>query len=164
MNRDLDEVVSELARLGGSSSFDVADTHSRWGVYLSALGSPDRSELLREAVKLESDHALALSIVLRLLDEIPVDDRDDWVSQLRTDKDREYAARRKDELAILERARRQDTSLDWVESEGDGWSDWLQVRLAEFATDRRILKWLVERGRTKRIRRIAEGRLRDWVA
>jgi hypothetical protein len=39
------------------------------------------------------------------------------------------------------------------------WSDWLQIRLAEFTEEAAVLRRLSEKGRTKRIGRIASQRL-----
>ena len=151
-------VVAELARLTGRP-VDAGDTHSRWEVYLAAMGSADCTDLLFRAVHLESDHALALSIVLRMFEELPAKNRGNWAAQLGAEKDRNYAATRRDEMAILESAQASETDVAWDEADALGWSDWLQTRLAGVSNDSRLLQWLTERGHTKRIRKIARDRL-----
>jgi hypothetical protein len=117
------------------------------------------TELLFEAVGRESDRALALSIVLRMPGELPPEKRNEWITQLRSEKDRDYATTRKDEIGILECALERPANLNWDERQALGWSDWLQLRLATAATDRRLVGCLAEHGRTKRIRRISRDRL-----
>ncbi len=157
------DVVAELARLSGGMSFDADDAHSRWNVYLHSMGNGNLAELLKEAVELEEDNAVALSIVLHILGDRPAHDRDSWVLRLRAEKDRVYAARRKDELAVLERVRREVRS-DVEEAAPAEWSDWLQIRSAESGVDTHVVGWLAENGRTKRIRRTAQARLEDLNA
>jgi len=128
-------------------------------VYLASIGSADCTDLLFEAVHIESDRALALSTVLRMFEELPAENRGDWSAQLRTEKDRNYAAIRADEMAILESVKSGEAEVAWDEARAVGWSDWLQTRLAGASRDSRLLQWLTEHGRTKRIRRIAHDRL-----
>jgi hypothetical protein len=159
MARTLDDVIAELSLLGGLELSDPRDGHARWDLYRRSIGTGQRADLLHEAVAIESDPSIALSVVLHIMEKLPAADRSSWISQLSVAKDREFAARRAIELGILELAIAGDLSIQGTNEAPQAWSDWLQLRLANSCHDRDVLERLVERGTTKRIRRLAAQRM-----
>jgi hypothetical protein len=139
---------------------DPESGHERWAVYRAAMEDPNSWRLLGEAVQLEPDAAMAMSVVLTMLEKLPAERRGEWVDKLSSDKDLTYARRRSQELRVL------DGLSGGVPALSDGiqfdasWSVWLQLRLAEAATDESLLLQLSELGVTKRVRNAAISRLR----
>lgn len=157
MSNSLDDIVTELSQLTGSSIGDMGDEHERWSVYQSALKQSECIHLLFSAVALEPVPSLALSTVLQVLGKLPQSDRPVWIEQLQLAENRDYATRRAREFGIYQS--RDVTPLLIDEDVQDSWSDWLQLLLAEFSKEPAVLGRLLERGRTKRIRRFAAERL-----
>ncbi|UQU65997.1 hypothetical protein COUCH_06755 [Couchioplanes caeruleus] len=153
----LDDVVGRLAVLVGVTAGDLEDEHARWEIYLEAMNLPAAYELLRRAVEAESDDNVAASVALRMLERTGEAERADWVNALRGAK-REYVSRRAFELLILERIISGAMDPAEVAQEIDGWTDWLQLRVADSATAAGILDLLGEAGRTRRIRNVAKAR------
>ncbi|WP_405058258.1 hypothetical protein OG474_36735 [Kribbella sp. NBC_01505] len=152
MNAELVALINSIADLVGMEVADVRDEHERWKVYVPATDSDESSELLLRAVRLEPDPNVALSIVLRKLEWISDSDRQSWIDQLVTDKQRDYATRRARDLKVLETRPLAPALHQGID---ESWSDWLQVRLAEFSPEPEVACWLSQHGRTKRIRRLA---------
>lgn len=161
VNRTLNEVIGELALLYGSASVDPQDGHGRWALYRQAIDAGQPSDLLLDAVALEPDPSIALSLVLHILEKVPEGDRPTWISRLVVSKGRDYATKRAKELGILQASIAGDLAISADADAPEVWSDWLQLRLAEACLDRTILGILSEHGRTKRIRRIASDRVRS---
>ena len=138
--------LAELVRETGCV-VDLASEHGRWKLYQAAFGSLD---LLYVALAHEPDTVLRTSVLLRVFEQ--VDDHARW---LELAPDDEYARRRSREIGVLRRA------VNMVPAEVDlpGWSDWLQLRLAE-TSSRELLTALADGGRTRRIRRTAAATLR----
>jgi hypothetical protein len=157
MGELLDDAVEQLARLVGVAPGDLGDEHARWVIYLKGIESPAARDLLLRAVGAETDDNLAASVVLRMIEGIGEDGRAEWVNSLRGDK-REYAHRRALELSILERILSGTFDSAEVAQQIDGWTDWLQLRIAESATSPGVLDIVGEAGRTRRIRNTAKAR------
>ncbi|MEV8631970.1 hypothetical protein AB0395_09965 [Streptosporangium sp. NPDC051023] len=154
------ETLAELAELGGEGQIDHKDDHERWRLYSNTLANLDdlRLRLLFQAVGWEDDPAIALSVVLRVLEVIPTADRTSWIHRLADDRSRDYASARAHDISILESLTEpsMDVEPGYVEQE---WSEWLQIRLATLSRDARILTHLANSGSTKRIRRTASEHL-----
>ncbi|MEU8607680.1 hypothetical protein AB0C29_06735 [Actinoplanes sp. NPDC048791] len=153
----MQELLVSLAARVGVTVTDVQDEHDRWQVYAQAVNSDDCADLLLEAVGLEPDLNVALSVVLRKLEVVPQADRQRWVDGLTGDIQRQFAARRAAELPVLETRPLAPSLQKGIEQE---WSDWLQLRLAESSPERDVISRLSRTGRTKRIRRTAAERLK----
>ena len=151
------ELLVSLAVQVGVTMTDVQDEHDRWRVYAPAVDADGCADLLLEAVALEPDPSVALSVVLRKLEMVAQDGRQRWVDGLTGDMQRQFAARRAAELQVLETRPLAPSRREGIERE---WSDWLQLRLAESSPERDVISRLSSAGRTKRIRRTAAERLK----
>jgi hypothetical protein len=151
------ELLVSLAARVGLTVTGVQDEHARWRVYAPAADAEECADLLFEAVALEPDPNVALSVVLRKLEVLPHADRQRWIDRLGQDEQRECAARRAEDLRVLEDRPLAPSLREGIERE---WSDWLQLRLAEFSPERDVVSRLSQDGRTKRIRRLAADRLK----
>jgi hypothetical protein len=98
-----------------------------------------------------------LPVSLQVIGRLPHEERQAWVDQLRPEHQRGYAARRAAELAVYQTRPLAPLLTDGIE---ESWSDWLQLMLAEFSPEPKVLSWLAERGRTKRIRHFSGERVR----
>jgi hypothetical protein len=156
MSGRLGDIVTELAGRTGTVIDDMSDEHERWAVYQSAFERGDCSDLLFAAVAAEPVATVALSIILPMLGTLPASARPAWIEQLALPHSREYATRRADDIAILQSA--EVTRLLVDEDVQHSWSDWLQLRLAECSEEPDVLRRLMAKGRTKRIRRYAMQR------
>ena len=157
MDTDFNALIEAIAARVGITPTDVQDEHERWKVYLPAIDSADCGEMLLSAVGLEPDPSVALGIVLRKIEWISDHDRQAWIDRLPVQKQREYASRRASELKVLETRPLAPLLHEGID---ESWSDWLQLRLAEFSPEREVASWLSQNGKTKRIRRIALERLK----
>lgn len=157
----LSAIVDSLAALEGGSTLDPSDGHERWALYRRASSLKDRTGLLFDAVRFEPDPEIALSLVLLMFDKLLAAEREAWAEQITTAKQRDFAWKRIRELDILHSAEKGELSLDRAADTHGEWSDWLQLRVADSAADGRILEILSNLGRTKRIRRIADNRIRS---
>ncbi|MEU3395133.1 hypothetical protein [Streptomyces filamentosus] len=148
----LRDAVERLEALTGRPGSGTADGHARWELYRTALAVDAARPALLAAVAAEPDGALAAGVVGEVLERVPRAERGTWVGAL-APAVRAFCARRADELGILEdlRAGTGATGPGQVE----GWSDWLQLRIAAEVSDPPVLRALAEAGRTKRIRRAA---------
>jgi hypothetical protein len=151
------ELLVSLAARVCVTVTDVRDEHDRWRVYARAVDADGCADLLLEAVALEPDPNVALSVVLRKLEVVPLADRQRWIDGLTGEIQRQFAARRAAELQVLETRPLTPPLREGIDHE---WSDWLQLRLAESSPERDVISWLSQAGRTKRIRRTAAERLR----
>lgn len=70
----------------------------------------------------------------------------------------DYARNRATELGILERLRDR-AAVQISEADIGKWTQWLQLRVAEEGDRRDVLGMLNDVGGTKRIRRLAQGRI-----
>lgn len=109
---------------------------------------------LVEAVRNEPDQAVAASVVLRMLERVPVGDRPLWVRSLSSPEKRSFAQSRADDLTVLEEA------MAGRVPELGGCSRWLQERLFERVSSAVLLRQLADEGATRRIRGTAAARLR----
>ncbi|WP_280716988.1 hypothetical protein [Kitasatospora sp. MAP5-34] len=158
MGADGDPVLGDLVReLGALVALEIPDwrdEHARWGLYSRAGEHPEAVDLLRRAVAVDPDPSLASAVVVMMLERIDSSQRAQWVGMLDPSV-RRFSEVRSRELGLLESVRSGD-DLDSIDSNTvDGWSDWLQRRVAESARDGRVLSLLSRHARTKRIRRIA---------
>lgn len=151
---ELRDAVRRLEALTGRTVADVADGHARWELYRAALASDAARPGLPAAVMAEADAVLASGVVGEALARVPRADRETWVRSLAPSV-RAFSERRACELGTLEDLR----SGAEVQALGpelvDGWSDWLQLRIAAEVSDVSVLRLLADSGRTKRIRRTA---------
>lgn len=151
---NLEDRLAEMRAQFGGETAATDDEHARWVLYQKAMASPGGWSLLQRALETEPDPAVALSVVLHMLERLPARERESWVRALRSADKREYAQRRAEELQILE------SILHGRELDSVDWSVWLQRKLAEQASDVGILERLAQHGETKRVRRMAAERLR----
>lgn len=158
--RSFDERISELARRIGMDPGDLDSGHVRWGIYSRAMEDSSEWPELLELVKGEPDPPIASSVVVQMLEVLPDDLRMEWVSALPPGRDREYAATRTRELAILERVSTENRSSSEERFNMREWSTWLQLRAANKASDISVLEDLSSMGKTKRVRASAARRLR----
>lgn len=153
-------VITELADILDLSPIDIESGHERWRLYQRAMEAPSSWRLLAEAVGFEADAAIAMSVVLRMLEKLPAERRAEWIHKLSSEKEMDYASQRSQELQTFV-----DLSGDELASSSDplfdpAWSVWLQLRLAESAANEDLLVQLSEEGATKRVRSTATARLR----
>jgi hypothetical protein len=89
-----------------------------------------------------------------MLELVSPDEHPRWISRLEG-RDRAYAERRSAEWKVLWRAREDALGREEVDRSLDGWSDWLQLRIAPYveAEARAVIE---QRGRTARIRQLAK--------
>jgi len=154
------KVLTRIADVVGEHAADMTTDHGRWHLYQSAMNSPAAYELLRQSVALEEDRALAVSVVLRMLEQVVDEQQADWISQLAPDN-RAFSERRAFELGILRKARIGALSEAEIAVGLEAWTDWLQFRLVDVVVGRANLVILSMKGRTKRIRNAAAARLRS---
>ncbi|MDV5148443.1 hypothetical protein R1T08_30840 [Streptomyces sp. SBC-4] len=150
----LRHAVRRLAGLVGWDVPDVTDGHARWELYRAALASDTARPGLLAAVAVEPDGAVASAAVGEALERVPRADRDAWVQALAPSV-RAFSERRAHELGVLEDLRSGSMVRAPAPELVDGWSDWLQLRIAAEVSDSSVLRVLAESGRTKRIRRAA---------
>lgn len=162
VSRSVSRLVAEMAHIVGVDDVDPANEHARWNVYSRAMNSSDLWGILREAVQLEPDSAVAMSVVLRMLERVSANERSSWVDALPAGKDHDFAERRAAEIHILETVGGKNSpSPSELRSSFDaGWSTWLQLRLTESSVHDVVLTHLSEHGATKRVRAAARSRLR----
>jgi len=158
MSRELRAAVAAIVAQVGGQPVDVSSEHARWFLYQQAMLRPEAWSALEEAVRREEDDGVASSVVVDMLERVPVDGRQRWVDALSSPDVRRFAQGRADDLAVLEAAVVGE-NVDPAHR-----SRWLQLRLAEQGTDHDLLARLADIGETKRIRRIAAERLRKLRA
>jgi hypothetical protein len=154
-SENFNRAVKELAVLAG---FDVGaalnDEHVRWSLYETSMVDPSRRRLLRDAVRGESSIPLASAAVVRIIEAVPDGERAEWVELLPAGRLREFAASRAAELRVLEDLAA-DVGTGSRSQEIEGWSQWLQLRVAEEIERPEVLDALARLGATRRIRRLA---------
>lgn len=150
-------IIEDLATRVGITLTDAQDEHQRWSVYLAAADLDEFNEVLLEIVSLEPDPNVALGIVLKKIARIPDLERRAWIDRLPAQKQRDYANRRAREFKVFETRPLSPLLREGIDED---WSDWLQLRLAEFSPEREVAFWLSRAGRTKRIRRLALERFK----
>ncbi|MEV4479002.1 hypothetical protein [Micromonospora coxensis] len=155
--------LAGIADAVGESGHGVETEHDRWALYERAIRSSVGLDLLREAVALEEDRALAVTVVLRMLEQAPESEHAAWIGLLPVDN-RSFSERRAAEIRILRRAKEDVLPATEIASTLGEWTDWLQLRLAELLVDRDGLEALSIDGRTRRIRNVASTRLRSLAA
>lgn len=153
-NTPFADALARLVRATGRPT-DLTDHHSRYWLYQTArdqLDQPDKLDLLHAAMALEPAPVLLQSVVLRVM-LLDTDDHEPWLKLVPGD---EYTACRSREIKVLRRA----TELTEDDLAGlTDWTNWLQLKLAE-VPEPRLLRALMDNGRTKRIRRNAFATLR----
>lgn len=157
MNAELADIVRGIAASLGIPPEDLDSDHGRWRLYERAIDDSVASELLLRAVALETDRALAVSVVLRMLELVPDDRHSAWIDQLAPDN-RAYSVRRAAEIRLLRRVLSDGLDIQEAASSLDSWSDWLQRRLATVVDDTQLLSLISARGRTQRVRNAAAER------
>ncbi|MFD7610839.1 hypothetical protein [Streptomyces sp. NPDC059828] len=86
-------------------------------------------------------------------------ERDAWVQALAPSV-RSFSERRARELGVLEAVQSGEFAAGGAIGMIEGWTDWLQLRVASAAQDADLLRSLADHGRTKRIRHTAREALR----
>ncbi|MEU6310671.1 hypothetical protein [Streptomyces sp. NPDC047014] len=153
----LEALIKELAEALGDDLPSWRDGHARWDIYRRISLKAGAVDNLRRAVEIEPDAPIASAIVVMMLEHLDPSTRAEWVEMLHPSV-RPFSAVRARELETLESL--SAPSVPRVDKTAlEGWSDWLQLRIVESVTDRRILSTMAEQGRTKRIRRVAAERL-----
>jgi hypothetical protein len=134
---------------------DLHADYGRWQLYRQAAVDPGLRGLLLDVVEEEPDRVLARAVVIYMLEVVGPDEHAQWISRLNEDE-REFAQRRSTEWRVLRNARAHALCREVVEKELDGWTDWLQLRIAPYveAEARPVIE---ERGRTHRIRQLAKA-------
>ena len=150
-----DDQLKSLASLAGVRDAEFGDEHVRWEVYQKVVDLAEARDQLRAALRLEPVLSLAAAVVVLAFEHVPVGERAGWVGALKEEV-RAFPERRMAELEILEACRAGELAPASVDL--DEWSDWLQRRVAQTATDLAVLELLAERGRTKAIRAAATER------
>jgi hypothetical protein len=134
---------------------DLHADYGRWQLYRAAAADADLHGLLLSVVEEEPDRVLARAVVVYLLEVVSPDEHAQWITRLREDE-REFAQRRSTEWRVLLSAREEALCREVVEAGLDGWTDWLQLRIAPYVeAEARVV--IEERGRTSRIRRLAKA-------
>ncbi|WP_149030224.1 hypothetical protein [Kitasatospora sp. MBT66] len=153
----LKELIQELASTLGLDASSWQDGHGRWEIYRRAADHPGVVEKMYRAVEIEPDPSISSAAVVMMLERVDCSTRARWVELIQPQV-RKFAEIRARELDIFESLTSPGVTVEQADLEG--WSDWLQLRVAKSASDRLVLSRISEHGRTKRIRRIAADRLR----
>ncbi len=152
-----EEFAALLTKLvaGVGEAPDLHADYGRWQLYRQAAVDPGLRGLLLDVVEEEPDRALARAVVIYMLEVLGLDEHAQWIQRLDEDE-REFAQRRSTEWRVLRNARAEALGREVVERELDGWSDWLQLRIAPYVeAEARVV--VEERGRTQRIRQLAKA-------
>lgn len=133
---------------------DPADEHWRWEVYAAAIEVPRTWEALHEAVRAEPE--LATAVVLPVVEKVPDGEAAHWLAAL-PEGERAFAEARARDVATLRSLVPEEAEVD---ADGvDGWSDWLQRRVARDTASAAVLAVLEAHARTRRVRGLARERL-----
>ncbi|MEO3863387.1 hypothetical protein [Acrocarpospora sp. B8E8] len=157
---EFEEVIRSLADLAGEEIVDFRDEHHRWHLYQRVINSEraDLRDVLYQVIGWEEDDALALTVVLHVLEQVPEVERHAWVDRLRTSESHQYASARSFDIGMLESILQGAVSENALQALQER-SDWLQLRLARRSESADVLDELANSGRTKRIKRLAAERL-----
>lgn len=159
MSATFDEAVRELSMLaGGDFSSALEDEHVRWALYEASIRDPARHEVLRTAVREDSNAPLASAVVTRAMESVRSVDRLIWVDTLQPGRLRDHAATRATELDVLEKLTSGGDVIEIRSVDVEGWTQWLQQRVAERTDRTQVLDTLSQVGATKRIRHVASER------
>lgn len=151
--------IGRLAVLVGVDPAQAAvDEHARWELYRKALADVRHRPNVLRVLSLEPNTPLASATVVHALEVVSAREGPQWVSVLRGGPQHDFAGRRLRELSILLNLR-DDPQATVLDTDIDGWSQWLQLKVAEHAVGRSVLGRLAEVGSTKRVRRTALARL-----
>jgi hypothetical protein len=110
---------------------DDSDEHQRWPHYQRAIPVETCHLLLHAAVSVDQNDALVAAVVVQMVERVDAPHRERWIGLARNERDRQYAYRRAREVDIL---RSQGAVSELSEETLSGWTDWLQIRLAEIST------------------------------
>ncbi len=135
------------------------DGHARLELYRSTLPAAELDRWLG-VVLLDPDVAMATAVLVELVDAkadgLEADAFERWAAELLPSlSDRPFVRSRIAEWLVLDRLGTGDEATDQLLAA----SDWLQRKAADRVGSRRVLEQLVEKGRTKRVRRPAAIRL-----
>ncbi|WP_275294719.1 hypothetical protein [Amycolatopsis sp. La24] len=154
--RDLRKLAHETGLEG--DSFESG--HARWRVYSAALRIPGRADQLISALGHEPDEAIAVSVALKCIEELPEPLREMVASTLPVGNSQEFVRARMADLSVLDAL--VSRPGDQVEPASmERWSPWLQLRAATSSSRQQVLEYLASSGRTKRIRRTALARSKE---
>jgi len=152
-----EEFAALLTKLvaGVGEAPDLHADYGRWQLYRQAAVDAGLRPMLLDVVQEEPDRVLARAVVIYMLEVLDGDEHSQWINRLEEDE-REFAQRRSTEWWVLRSARAEALCREVVEAELDGWTDWLQLRIAPYveAEARAVIE---QRGRTHRIRQLAKA-------
>jgi hypothetical protein len=154
----LDAAIRALAAQLGITGLglDTSDEHQRWELYKEAIDRRTGWDRLLKCVGSEPDAAVATTVVAQVMEMVDAELRKTWVDAL-PEEGRPFGLQRLREFAILDDPESAKSPQGgWNVA---GWSDWLQLRLAEGTSHLGVLSELASVGRTKRIRRVAGERI-----
>ena len=156
------EQALELLAERMAESGELESGHVRWAIYCRAMDCPEEWPNLLTVVQLEPDPAISSSVVIQMLDRVPLEQREDYVKALPPGKSRELAATRAREIRILNLlSEGRSDHLPAGDLRVDSWTNWLQLRAASSVNDFHVLDSLSRVGRTRRVRSTATTRLRS---
>lgn len=160
MSAPFAEAVRELSTLAGVDFRSaLKDEHVRWSLYEASMRDPVRHEVLRAAVRGDPSVPLASAVVTRALESVRSAERLIWVDTLQPGQLRDHAATRAAELGVLDALTSGGDVIEVRSADVEGWTQWLQQRVAERTDKTKVLGALVRAGATKHIRRVAGERL-----
>lgn len=158
---ELYELCNEIAVGIGRASQRAWAEHDRWDLYrLAASDEPVRSLLFR-ACAAETVPIMASALVIELFDHVDRQERLSLVAVL-PESVQDFPARRIRELDVLEAlAPASGEAVSVTAHDIEEWSDWLQRRVIESTVRGDLLELLARHGRTKKLRRLASGKLEE---
>lgn len=160
MSATFDEAVRELSMLAGVDFRSaLEDEHVRWALYEASIHDPARHEVLRTAVRGDSNAPLASAVVTRAMGSVRSVERLIWVDTLQPGRLRDHAAKRATELDVLDELTSGGDVIEIRSVDVEGWTQWLQQRVAERTDNTQVLHILSQAGATKHIRQVASERI-----
>lgn len=149
----LDAITALAAVVGLDVPRDaVDDEHARWAIYEAAMHRPEARPALLRLVRLEPEHVLAETVVLRMLEEVDEADQGSWIEAQPVDG-RGLTRWRAREVSVARSVA--GTGADPDDLDVGQWSDWLQRRVAQDSGRLGVLDALAADGRTRRVRAMA---------
>lgn len=141
------------------------DEHDRLELYRRCLAMESADQVLREALRLDTDAYVVSDVVAAALERRDLSEFDAWISVVPPSA-RAFVDRRAGEVALMRRHLEPSGESGWTQSDSArvlAASDWLQHRMAAASESRELLELLASGGRTRRVRAAAAHRLRTRV-
>ncbi|MGW4398458.1 hypothetical protein ACWEHA_24515 [Amycolatopsis nivea] len=160
LEEDFVRTLRKLARETGQEEDSFESGHARWRVYSATLRFPGRTDQLISLIGHEPDKAIAVSVALKCLEELPAQLREKVANALPVGGSQEFVRARMADLSVLDAL--VSRPGDPVEPASmERWSPWLQLRAATSSSHQQVLEHLASSGCTKRIRREALARAKE---